>query len=792
MALSSEHADVLAVLRSGKPLAGALGDRYLTAEEFQAALARYLRSKVPILDGKIRAKIRRQVRIFRDAFGVPHISTDDPHDMFFAYGYAMAQDRLWQLDYLRRAAHGRLAEIMGEDALASDIEVRTIGIGQIARDLVSRLPEETLETLVSFVEGINEAIEDCADNLPVEFDILRYRCEPWTVADTLALMKHFWWQLTGRLYQISGPELMRRALGEGSQFDAYLQSEVHGESILPPGENRARPLPPVPGAGTTLSGEMAGPGSNNWALGPGKSATGQALFASDPHTPYGAPTIWYEVHLHGAGYEVAGMSYVGTPGIVFGRNRKGAWGITNNICSLRDLFVYPSGEAGQQAKKEQQTHRISVRGAPEHVFRVANTDLGPVVNHLLAPPIQHGPPVVLRWVGTEVSDEIGALLRLNQAGSPSEFRKALTGWTCPTFNFLWADGSGDIAYQCAGRLVRRRVVNRGLRAVDDPEQHWAGFFPYESNPWCVNPQQGWIGTANNPVLRAMEDPGLGGMWTSDARARRIRKKMESQDKFTLEECADLQLDNVSERVRDVLPALITALETTTDNRVRAALRLIRDWNGDMAIDSPAAAIFDAFARQWANVILAEWPIPDTVRELVTKHIFGLMFELIKKDYAGWFVNRDRTEGIQIAMRQALNDLTTRLGADMERWRWGDIHTLTLRHPLGKREPLTAIFDTGPRPIGGSGHTVNNQWANSSGPYESTAGAVCRIAADLGTADLHITNCLGQSGHPGSPHYRDQHDDWHAGRLHVLSLRWEQIEAEAKHRLELWRGSYQGV
>src|SRR5262245_55311727 len=143
MALSSEHADVLAVLRSGKPLAEALGDRYLTTEEFQAALARYLRSKVPILDGKIRAKIRRQVRIFRDSFGVPHISTDDPHDMFFAYGYAMAQDRLWQLDYLRRAAHGRLAEIMGPDALASDIEVRTVGIGQIARDLVSRLPEET-------------------------------------------------------------------------------------------------------------------------------------------------------------------------------------------------------------------------------------------------------------------------------------------------------------------------------------------------------------------------------------------------------------------------------------------------------------------------------------------------------------------------------------------------------------------------------------------------------------------------------------------------------------------------
>jgi penicillin amidase len=144
------------------------------------------------------------------------------------------------------------------------------------------------------------------------------------------------------------------------------------------------------------------------------------------------------------------------------------------------------------------------------------------------------------------------------------------------------------------------------------------------------------------------------------------------------------------------------------------------------------------------------------------------------------------------MRLALGDLTTRLGADMERWRWGDIHTLTLRHPLGRREPLTTLFNSGPRPIGGAGHTVNNQWVNSSGSYEATAGANCRVAADLGTAEFHLTNCLGQSGHPGSPHYRDQFDDWLAGRLHVLSLNWEQAELEAKYRLELGHSSVMGV
>src|SRR5262249_31863136 len=176
---------LLAILRSGKPLAAAVADAGYTMNEFQAALGDYLRSKLPALNGKIRARVEGKAFILRDQYGVPHISAEDPHDLFFAHGYAMTQDRLWQMDYLRRAAHGRLAEIMGEDALPSDIEVRTVGIGQLGRDLVSHLPEETLEALLAFVGGINQAIEDCRDNLPIEFDLLRYTCEPWSVADTL-------------------------------------------------------------------------------------------------------------------------------------------------------------------------------------------------------------------------------------------------------------------------------------------------------------------------------------------------------------------------------------------------------------------------------------------------------------------------------------------------------------------------------------------------------------------------------------------------------------------------------
>jgi penicillin amidase len=784
---------LLTVLRSGLPLAAALERFALSRAAFDAALAQHLRSKLPVVDGKGRVKVRGSARILRDGQGVPHIAADNAHDLFFAYGYATAQDRLWQLDYLRRAAHGRLAEILGPEAVPNDVEVRTVGIGRLATELAGRLPAATADILTAFCDGVNAVIEASRDRWPIEFDILDYAPEPWSPADSLALMKHFWWQLTGRLFQITGPELMKRALGDGPLYQAFLRSEVHGETIIPPGENRGAPAGKAQ-AGSQLDGAASPPGSNNWLLSPAKSTTGKPLMASDPHTPYGAPTIWYEAHLHGAGYDVAGMGYVGVPGIIFGRNVHGAWGITNNICSQRDLFVLPmeaahtdgytlDGKRYAAWEHTESLHLSKNRDVTVQLVQLRFSDHGPIVNPLLTPAVQQGPPVALRWVGTEISDEIGCLLAVNRAASATEFRQALSGWACPTFNFVWADASGDIAYQCVGKLPRRAVPGRALRSVADPQQHWQGFFSYEENPWCVSPKQGWLGTANNPVLAANEDPGLGGMWTTDVRQRRIRRKLDGQAKFTLDECAVFQMDTVSERARDVVAALAQTLEAASDPQLQKAAGLLKEWDGDMRGDSAAPAIFDAFARHWANVVLDE-RVSSEARDLVARHVFGLMFELLKDDPAGWFAPSKRPERIQTAMRLALDDLSARLGPNPAKWRWGDIHTLTLRHPLGKRPPLSEVFDDGPHPIGGSSHTINNQWTSPTGTYEATAGANCRIAADLGTPELRIINCLGQSGHPGSEHYRDQLDDWLHGRQHVQTLDWKQVEAAAKHRLEL--------
>src|SRR5262249_10220669 len=203
--------------------------------------------------------------------------------------------------------------------------------------------------------------------------------------------------------------------------------------------------------------------------------------------------------------------------------------------------------------------------------------------------MREGGPVALRWVGTEISDEIGAMLRLNRAGSVDDFRAALTGWTCPTFNFVWADAAGNIAYQCVGRLPRRLTPGRGLRIARDPEQQWADSIPFTSNPWTVNPAQGWLGTAENPVPPPDRGPGIGGMFTSDARARRIRTKLSGQEKFTLAQCAAFQMDTVSARVNEIREWPTALLVASGDPIMQKVADLMKRWDGDMAADSPQAA-----------------------------------------------------------------------------------------------------------------------------------------------------------------------------------------------------------
>ena len=348
---TAEHAALLEVLRGHATPEEAAGRAGLSVAELGQARRRYLAAKLPPEHLALPADVGGPVRIARDRAGVPHVLADRPRDLFFGYGLALAQDRLWQIDYLRRRALGRLAEVLGPEAVASDRRGRLLGFGRLADAELAALSEDATVALDGFAAGVNAWIEHVRDDLPVEFDVLEYAPEPWSPRDSIALMRAFFWQLTGRLENLVAGEAARRVLGD-ALADDFLTTESPDETILPrdaansAGERRtrggARPDPSTPsipsGLGATGGGDAAG-GSNNWVVAPARSSTGRALLATDPHLPFSLPTGLYQVHLQGAGYNVTGAGYPGAPSIWFGHNDRVAWGLTNLVASPRDLYV---------------------------------------------------------------------------------------------------------------------------------------------------------------------------------------------------------------------------------------------------------------------------------------------------------------------------------------------------------------------------------------------------------------------------------------------------------------------
>ena len=335
MNLSS--AEMLRRLGSGESINTLCAAAAIDRRQFDAWWRDELERRVPSLKSERAADVRGPVEILRDDWGIPHIFAAGDDDLFYGFGYAMAQDRLFQLDYLRRRAWGRLSEVLGREALELDLTARTVGLGRIAEAEWAAASEETRRLLSAFSAGVNVVIDELADLPPIEFALLDYRPGPWSPVDCLAIEGEFRWYLTGRLPVFAVPEMVRRTLGEGPLYQAFLQGEADDESILPAGSYPSQRCG-IENVGASGGDPTPCQGSNNWVLAGNRTTTGRPLLASDPHIAFGAVSCWYEVHLCGGSFNVAGMAYAGMPAVMFGRNERVAWGCTNNICAQRDLY----------------------------------------------------------------------------------------------------------------------------------------------------------------------------------------------------------------------------------------------------------------------------------------------------------------------------------------------------------------------------------------------------------------------------------------------------------------------
>ena len=774
MNLSSK--ELLGRLGAGEPLPVVCAAAGVKREELDRWWQEEIRSRVPAQGGRQAAAVDAVVTIDRDRWGIPRISAGTDTDLFFGFGYAMAQDRLFQLDYLRRKAAGRLAEILGQDGLELDLVARTIGIARIAQAEWQRTPEETRRLLTSFSHGVNAAIAAAGDRPPIEFDLLGYAPEPWSPVDCLAIAGEFRAYLTVRLPVIFIPELGKRTLGDGPLYRAFLQGEADDESIVPPGSYPAAAPARTAPVGATISDPEEGLGSNNWVVAGSRSATGKPMVASDPHIAFAAVSCWYQVTLSGGSFEVTGMAYAGMPAVMFGRNRRVAWGITNNICSQRDLYRERTDPAhpgaflydGRWEPARERTERIEVRGSEAVTRTIRSSRNGPIVDELLPEPARADGPVSLRWLGATYCGWLTSLLAMDRADSVPALRRAVRGWRVPTWSLMLADADGHIGYQAVGEIPLRAAEERGYRPGWDPANRWQGVVPGDAMPQLQDPERGWIASANNRTAPEDFPYPLSGRWASGYRARRVRQMLEAQDRHSREDFARMHLDVLSLRAVTCVPPLLQVLAGHADPRIRQAAERLAAWDCRMETDRAGAAIFEVFFGHWSTRVAAERFADDTAA-LVAGAIAGLAASLLSADEAGWFADGQRLAAIAAAMTAALDELAERLGPDMDQWRWGRLHRIHLRHVLTGRGELGSLLDRGGLPVRGNGTTVCNTGFDPN--WGAAMGANYRLIADLSTdpPGLWAVDAQGQSGHPGSPHYGDQLTEWLAGRYHFLPL-----------------------
>jgi penicillin G amidase len=774
---------LLAALRGDRSVEEVCRAAGITTAEFGAARDALLGRRLPPPEGRLEAAVGRPVEILRDRAGVPHVCADTTFDCYYGLGFAMAQDRLWQMDRLRRRALGRQAEVLGASYVRSDLTHRLVGIDRVAGAEVGRVDEQTRGVLDAFVAGINRQIEHCGRDLPIEFVLLNYEPEPFTVRDVLAILRGIWWSLNGRLETLVVAEAAR-FLPDEELRRAYLTPEAVEERIVPAGS----PYPPANGGlsevNSTLAGMGDNRGSNNWAVAGRRASTGKALLCSDPHQAFWLPSSWYEYALHGPAGNVAGAGHPGAPGLWWGANGSIAWGITNNASSTRDLYIeevhptdarrYRDGATWREFGEQEIT--IAVRGEEPRRHQVRSTVRGPIMNEVLPAVAEGGdPPLSLRWVGQEHLDDARALLAISRARDWAEFRSALRDWSVAVFNFGYADQSGFVGYQCAGRVPVRGRAARGFRQANAPDDVWQGYVPFEALPRLEDPPRGYIASANQRVVADDYPYPFVGAFAAGYRARRIGQELGSTTPLDRSRLIALQNDVKSCRAERLCPPLVRALAGNADPDVSVLRDTLAGWDYRYTLESAAPALFETFMGVWQERVAAE-RFPARLAPLV-KGLSGPAAQLLEGDGLPWF-HGDRATALQAAAVAAMALVRQRFGPEPDHWRWRAVHQAHWQHPLST-PTNAAAFDVGPAPVSGGNDTVRNTGAGSP-PFAAGSGSEYRLVVDFAEPDhFWAVQNAGNSGQPGSRHYADQFAPWLAGEYHVIELQKTMVERDAE-------------
>ncbi|MEJ2637435.1 MAG: penicillin acylase family protein, partial [Calditrichia bacterium] len=710
---------------------------------------------LPHYKGSLKVEgIHNPVRIQWDDYGVIHIAGESTDDVIFASGFAAAKERLWQMEMARRFGKGELSEVFGDTTLKMDELSLTLGLDSLTIEIYKSISKESQAWLQDYATGINAYIKSHKKNLPPEFIMMGIRPEKWTPQDCLlqnrimAWFLNFNWKadyLYWQLYSKLSRDRFNEIWPKWANYPDIIKSTDSGRMIseLMQLDSETRRFLQMP-AGSW--------GSNNWVISPKRSRNGYAMLANDPHLSLQLPSLWIEMELRSPDFDVAGFSFPGSPGIIIGRNRHIAWGVTNGMIDDCDYFLEEVDTLDhtyvmdrQKRPLKIQNHLIKVKKQPDEYFTVMRTSHGPLFRGLF-PEMKSSQFLSLKWEGEEKSDELLTFIRLADAENWDDFTEALSTYAIPAQNFVYADADGNIGYRLGGKIPIRSY-KIGLLPVrgNTSKNNWNSYIPPDKMPEIYNPSRGWIATANNRII-GKYPYYLSELWEPPYRVNRIEQMISGSPLVDKEDMRKFQYDTVDLLAEETMPIILPELRSM-QNRSKTEddlLMLLEGWKYKMDSKSVAPAVY-----QVMQYMLIKNIFKDAMGENLFKVFTGLpnfylrvFAQVFENNNSAWFVDsnssdpRNRGSLIRESFKEAIVYLQDSVSVNMENWNWGHLHSLELRHILGQVPLTRKILNKGPFPAPGSGTTVNVGAYQYSEPYGMVVGASLRFLVDWGETDTY--------------------------------------------------------
>jgi len=785
------------------------------------------RSPLPQLDGSVAVPgISSKVRVVRDEHGAPTIEAATLEDLFFAQGYVTAQDRLWQMDVMRRAAAGELSEVIGEATVKMDREERILGLRLAAEAAEKNITPRDRAYFDAYTRGVNAFLESHRDHLSLEFRLMKYTPRPWTVTDSLLVgarmvqdLNHYsnppaltrekvlaklGPELTADLYVNSSwrdrPPTEKRRMDEEPATKRDDDDDDDDEEVDPDGgSNRITSV--TPSALIPEQVDLFRPGSNNWVVSGQHTVSGKPLLSNDMHLDHQMPNLWFEAHLRTTtgSFDVAGVTLPGVPFVIVGHNQRIGWGFTNVGPTVEDDFIEEFNAQGQYKTPagwidpQHRQETIHVKGKPDVTFEVVTTRHGPIITELLPGETRK---IALRW--TLQDGEGLVFFDVNTAQNWDEFRKAFSAFGAPGQNVMYADMDGHIGYQATGRVPIRASGDGSLPVSGSDDAHeWKGWIPYDEMPRVYDPPSGILATANGRIAPDGYKYSISTEWEAPWRTDRIYRVLESGKKFAPADMLALQMDVSSTYDRFCADKFVYAIDhaAKASDRAKKAAEILRDWDGRMSADSPAPTIETKARGELVRLLLepklgaapdnpAAKAAPGTLNWKSYHWAMSSVWleNVLTKQPARWLPEGYSdyggllTAAVENAVRQTEDP--SKVPSDLSQWKWGNNYPVEIDHLVLSQLPLIGRF-TGPgsHPLSGSNYTVKAV-GRGFGPSE-------RLTWNFANFDESTLNLVtGESGIFLSPYYMDQWQAWYAGSTFVFPFSHTAVEQHRSHEMTL--------